>query len=85
MAIQGGYTYYGLGNYQANTQTGTCYLGKDKATVTQFGIAQNINTPVAIWSSNTQGKGVSFLTISTEGSLQLCATDGTVVYETKKD
>lgn len=85
MAIQGGYTYYGLGNYQADTQTGTCYLGKDKATVTQFGIAQNINTPVAIWSSNTQGKGVSFLTISTEGSLQLCATDGTVIYETTKD
>lgn len=85
MAIQGGYMYYGLGNYQADTQTGTCYLGKDKATVTQFGIAQNINTPVAIWSSNTQGKGVSFLTISTEGSLQLCATNGTVIYETTKD
>jgi hypothetical protein len=84
-AINQGYKYYGLGDYDSNTNNGTCYFSNDKTSATQYGNATNINTPVAIWSTNTNGKGVSFLNISTEGSIQLCATDGSIIYETTKD
>ncbi len=84
-AISNAYKLFGLGDYNTTNNIGTCYVGNDKTKATQYVDAKNINTPVAIWTSNTNGKGVSFLTISTEGSIQLCGTDGSIIYETIKD
>jgi len=84
-AINNAYKLFGLGDFDTSNQTSTCYVGNDKTTATQYGNVTFTNTPVAIWSTNTNGKGVSFLNISTEGSIQLCATDGSIIYETTKD
>lgn len=84
-AIDNAFKLFGLGEYNSNSGYATCYVGNDKDKAIQYGNANMVATSVAIWSSNTAGKGITLMTLSNNGSIQLTAQNGTVVYETTKD
>jgi hypothetical protein len=84
-AINQGYKYYGLGDYDSNTNNGACYLGNDKTSATQYGLATNISTIETIWSSNTANKNVQFVQFTQSGSLIVVNNNNETIFSTTSD
>ena len=80
-ALDNGYTYFGLQDYQESNGTGLCGVSNDIAKIRGYGSADEQATASPIWGSNTSGSPIKRMELRNDGSIALVdTTDGTVYW-----
>ena len=76
-ALDNGYTYFGMQNYQADG-TAQCLVSNDLSKTTAYGDATNQTKPISLWSSNTEGQQY-MMQISGTGQILILDANNSVV------
>jgi len=76
-AILGGYQYFALQNADPSTGLGYCAVSNDIKTPQKYGTGYAF---VPLWSSNTAGKPTTYATLTKNGTLNVCDSNGNAYY-----
>jgi hypothetical protein len=79
-AVNNGYKYFGLQNYQADG-TAQCMISNDLTNITKNEDASFLATPIPLWSSNTASGEQNIVQLQGTGQLVIQKTDGTIISE----
>lgn len=80
-ALDNGYKYFGLQNYQSDGTT-SCVVSNDLNTVQMYGSAEQVINPIPIWSSNTAGNtDVIGAYINPQGNITLNDNAGNIIWQ----
>jgi hypothetical protein len=77
-AINNGYLYFGLQDYQTDTGKAICSVSNDMAKAKIYGDATLKQTLIPIWSPNVPG---TFARLTARGSLQIINENGDVLWQ----
>jgi hypothetical protein len=78
-AIDNNYQYFGSTDYQSNGLA-SCVVSNDISQIMMYGDATNQITAIPVWETNTIGSDTSSCYISSEGTLNLTNSSGTVTW-----
>lgn len=78
-AIDSGYKYFGLQNFQSSNQTGWCAVSNDLTASTQYG-KSIVYESVLLWSTATAGEG-NYLQIDGSGMMVVKNVNGDLVWQ----
>jgi hypothetical protein len=78
-AIDQGFQFFALQNVNKDTGLGHCAVSNDFNKSTKLGKSYKF---IPLWSSNTAGKPVSYATVTKNGTLSVCDTNGTPLFST---
>lgn len=80
-AIDNGSKYFGLQSVNSNTGLGFCSTGNDSVGIYQYGEAFVNTGGILLWSSNTEGSGVS-ASLANQGTLSVFNSSGAIIFNT---
>jgi len=78
-AIDNGYQYFGTTDYQSNGLS-TCVVSNDISRTQMYGDGTNQTTAIPLWETNTSGTNATTCYVSSEGTLNINDSSGTVVW-----
>lgn len=80
-AIDNGYQYFGTTDYQSNGLT-SCVVSNDISRIKMYGDGSLQTTAIPLWETNTSGTNATTCYISSNGTLNLNDSSGTVIWTT---
>lgn len=84
MAMNGGYQYYGISNFDLSTNKGTCIYSNDLNSLTKNGLSNVSTKEIILWQSNTSLEGGN-ASLSVVGTLCVIDSTGKTLFSTPGD